>query len=256
MKVVILAGGYGTRLSEETDVKPKPMVEIGDKPILWHILKFYSSYGFNDFIICLGYKGQFIKNYFLNYLYNSNDLKIDIENKTTNILSNNCEPWKISLIDTGIDSMTGGRIKRIKKYIEKDSDFLLTYGDGLSDVNLVNLIKQHTLTKSIITLTAIQPEGRYGALTLNNSKVKKFGEKLDSKSSWVNGGYFVVNKKIFSYLKNDSTIFEKQPLESLAKIGKLSAYKHNGFWQSMDTLRDKKKLTKIWNSGKAPWKKW
>ncbi len=256
MKVVILAGGYGTRLSEETDVKPKPMVEIGDKPILWHILKFYSSYGFNDFIICLGYKGQFIKNYFLNYLYNSNDLKIDIENKTTNILSNNCEPWKISLIDTGIDSMTGGRIKRIKKYIEKDSNFLLTYGDGLSDVNLVNLIKQHTLTKSIITLTAIQPEGRYGALTLNNSKVKKFGEKLDSKSSWVNGGYFVVNKKIFSYLKNDTTIFEKQPLESLAKIGKLSAYKHSGFWQSMDTLRDKKKLTKIWNSGKAPWKKW
>jgi len=256
MKVVILAGGYGTRLSEETDIKPKPMVEIGDKPILWHILKFYSSYGFNDFIICLGYKGQFIKNYFLNYLYNSNDLKINIENKTTNILSNNCEPWKISLIDTGIDSMTGGRIKRIKKYIEKDSNFLLTYGDGLSDVNLENLIKQHTLTKSIITLTAIQPEGRYGALTLNNSKVKKFGEKLDSKSSWVNGGYFVVNKKIFSYLKNDSTIFEKQPLESLAKIGKLSAYKHNGFWQSMDTLRDKKKLTKIWNSGKAPWKKW
>lgn len=256
MKVVILAGGYGTRLSEETDIKPKPMVEIGDKPILWHILKFYSSYGFNDFIICLGYKGQFIKNYFLNYLYNSNDLKINIENKTTNILSNNCEPWKISLIDTGIDSMTGGRIKRIKKYIEKDSNFLLTYGDGLSDVNLENLIKQHTLTKSIITLTAIQPEGRYGALTLNNSKVKKFGEKLDSKSSWINGGYFVVNKKIFSYLKNDSTIFEKQPLESLAKIGKLSAYKHNGFWQSMDTLRDKKKLTKIWNSGKAPWKKW
>lgn len=256
MKVVILAGGYGTRLSEETDIKPKPMVEIGDKPILWHILKYYSNYGFNDFIICLGYKGQFIKNYFINYLYNSNDLKIDIENKTTTILSNNCEPWKISLIDTGIDTMTGGRIKRIKKYIGKDSNFLLTYGDGLSDVNLRNLIKQHTLSKSIITLTAIQPEGRYGALTLNNSKVKKFGEKLDSKSSWVNGGYFVVSKKIFSYLKNDSTIFEKQPLENLSKIGKLSAFKHYGFWQSMDTLRDKKKLIKIWNSGKAPWKKW
>ena len=233
MKAVILAGGYGTRISEESDRIPKPLIEIGEKPILWHIMKIYSAYKIDDFIICLGYKGEKIKEYFEQF-----DSKL----------------WNIQLIDTGLDTMTGGRLKRIQDEI--DSTFCLTYGDGVSDVNLNNLIKFHNEKKSLATLTAIHPPERFGVLNLSGDYVKEFHEKHTGESSWINGGFFVFEPEIFDYLQNDSTVLERAPLETLAKEQKLSAFKHNGFWHPMDTLRDKKHLEDLWTSEKAPWKIW
>ncbi len=253
MKAVILAGGYGTRLEEETVVKPKPMVEIGGKPILWHILKTYSHYGINDFVICLGYKGYMIKEYFANYFVHSSDLTIDIKNNKIEIHSVNSEPWKITLIDTGESSMTGGRIKRIEKFV--DDTFLMTYGDGVGDINITDLINFHKKNQTIATLTAVQPQGRFGTLEIKNDKITKFVEKPSGDNSWINGGYFVFEKSFFDYLDGDDTILEKKPLETLAKLNQLSVFKHDGFWQPMDTLRDKNYLNNMWKNNPI-WKKW
>jgi len=255
MKVVILAGGLGTRLSEETVIKPKPMVEIGGNPILWHIMKIFSQYGFNDFIICLGYKGYVIKEYFANYFLHMSDVTIDIKNNKIEIHQNYSEPWKISLIDTGDNTMTGGRVKRIQSYIG-DETFMLTYGDGLSDVNIPNLIKFHKKHGQIGTLTAIRPVGRFGALELSGPSVTTFLEKPEGEGGYINGGFFVFEPQLFDYLKDDATILERSPLETLAKERQLNAFKHEGFWHPMDTLRDKNYLENLWSSGKAPWKVW
>ena len=255
MKVVLLAGGLGTRLSEETVIKPKPMVEIGGKPILWHIMKIFSHHGFNDFVVCLGYKGYIIKEYFANYFLHMSDVTIDIKNNKIEIHQNYSESWKISLIDTGEDTMTGGRVKRIQQYIG-DETFMLTYGDGLSDVNIPNLIKFHQRQGQTATLTAIRPAGRFGALELKESNVTSFLEKPQGDGGYINGGFFVFEPELFDYLKDDSTILERGPLESLTKEGQLNAFKHEGFWYPMDTLRDKNYLENIWAVGNAPWKVW
>ncbi|WP_148819997.1 glucose-1-phosphate cytidylyltransferase [Campylobacter concisus] len=255
MKVLLLAGGYGTRLSEETDIRPKPMVEIGGKPILWHIMKIYSSFGFNDFIILLGYKGYYIKEYFANYFLHQSNFTIDMATGETEILNNSSEPWKVTLLDTGLDSMTGGRIKRAKKFI-KDETFMLTYGDGVSDVNIKNLVEFHKQNKVKATMTAIQPAGRFGALDINVNLVNKFVEKPAGDGNWINGGFMVCEPEILDLIESDKTIFEQYPLQTLAKNGQLGAYKHSGFWQCMDTLRDKIYLNELWNSDKAPWKIW
>jgi glucose-1-phosphate cytidylyltransferase len=255
MKVVILAGGFGTRLSEETAIKPKPMVEIGDKPILWHIMKIYSHYGFNDFIICLGYKGYLIKEYFANYYLHQSDVTFDLSNNIMKVHQNYSEPWKVTLVDTGLHTMTGGRLLRIKDYIEDDI-FMMTYGDGVSNINIIELVRFHNEKNKIATLTAVMPTGRFGALHLNDeSNVIKFQEKPEGDGAWVNGGFFVLNKRIFNYLSDDNTIFERQPLENLAKENQLSAFKHFGFWMPMDKLSDKVELEKLWNNN-APWKVW
>lgn len=259
MKAVILAGGKGTRISEESQFKPKPMIEIGDKPILWHIMKIYSSYGFNDFIICCGYKGYLIKEYFADYYLHMSDVTFDFSNQNEIQIHNNiAEPWKVTLVDTGLDTMTGGRIKRIQKYIPEGESFLMTYGDGVSDVNIENLINYHNEKRPIATMTIIQPDGRYGAVDTDKEtgKVRRFVEKPVGDGGWVNGGFFVLDYKIFDYLKEDTMVFEKEPLEKLAEISELAAYKHYGYWQSMDSLRDKNILEEIWRSGKAPWKRW
>lgn len=255
MKTVILAGGFGTRLSEETSVLPKPMVEIGGQPILWHIMKMYSSHGYNDFVICLGYKGYIIKEFFMNYFLLNSDLHVDLENNSIEVLNNNVDPWKITLVDTGQDTMTGGRLKRIKEYVG-DESFFLTYGDGVSDVDFNKLLAFHQSQKVAATLTAVQPPGRYGAFTLESEKISSFREKPKGDSAWINGGFFVLEPEIFDYIENDTTIWEREPMEHLAHDGKLAAYKHEKFWQSMDSLRDKKVLEKIWSSGNSPWKKW
>lgn len=255
MKVVLLAGGLGTRLSEETDTKPKPMVEIGGKPILWHIMKIYSHYGFNEFIVCLGYKGYVIKEYFANYFRHQSDITIDLRNNTTEIHNSSAEPWKISLIDTGINTMTGGRIKRIKDYIDEDN-FLLTYGDGVSDVDISALVEFHHENNKLLTVTAVQPSGRFGALELEGNQVKQFIEKPRGDGAWINAGFFVCNKKIIDYIDDDNTIFEREPMEKLAIHNQLVAYKHNGFWKPMDSLRDKYELENLWQSNKALWKTW
>ena len=256
MKVLILAGGYGSRLSEETVLKPKPMVEIGGKPILWHIMKIYSYYGFNDFIILLGYKGYMIKEYFANYFVHESDIKFNIRSNETHILNNHSEPWEVTLIDTGVDSMTGGRIKRARKYIGNEP-FMLTYGDGVSDVNIAKLVDFHKKNHKYATLTAVQPLGKFGALSLGNlDKVNKFSEKLAGDGSWINGGFFVLEPAIFDYIEGDNTFWEREPLEKLAKDGQLIAYKHFGFWRCMDTLRDKTELEELWESGNPPWKIW
>ncbi len=253
MKVVILAGGYGTRLSEETITKPKPLVEIGDIPILIHIMRNYASFGFNEFIILLGYKGFLIKEYFFNFFYNSNDVRIDLASNQIEILNKYNLDWKVSLIDTGKDTKTGGRIKRAKNIIG-DKPFLMTYGDGLGDVNIKKTIDFHFSKKKILTLTAVQIEGRYGALSLNeNSLVNEFVEKPKGDGSWINGGYFVCNSEIFDLIKNDETVFEDYPLSELAKNNNLAAWKHKGFWKAMDTIRDKQFLNDLWNNGKRPW---
>ena len=254
MKVVILAGGMGSRLSEETDLKPKPMIEIGGKPIIWHIMKIYSKYNVNDFVICLGYKGYLIKEYFANYFLHMSDVTIDIQNNKLEIHRINSEPWKITLIDTGEDTMTGGRIKRIQKYI--DGTFCLTYGDGLGDIDISKLIEFHKKSGLLATITAVQSPGRYGALHLKNNNVTRFQEKPPDDSSSINGGFFIFEPGIFDYIKDDSTIFEREPLENLAKDNQLGAYRHNGFWQPMDTLRDKNKLEELWSGKNAPWKIW
>ncbi len=255
MKVVILAGGLGTRLSEETDLKPKPMVEIGGRPILWHIMKIYSHYGFNDFIICLGYKGYIIKEYFANYFLHQSDVTIDIRNNKVEVHHCKAEPWKITLVDTGINTMTGGRIKRIEKYIK--STFMLTYGDGLSDINLKDLVSFHKKMKKKITVTAVQPSGRFGAMDIsNNGIVNSFMEKPKGDGSWINGGFFVVEPEVFEYIDGDSTIWEREPIEKITSEKNVCAYKYEKFWRCMDTLRDKNELESLWDSGKAPWKLW
>ncbi len=256
MKVVILAGGFGTRLSEETELKPKPMVEIGGKPMLWHIMKIYSHYGFNDFIICLGYKGYMIKEYFANYFLHQSDVTIDIKNNKVKVHHSKAEPWRITLIDTGLNTMTGGRIKRIEKYI--NSTFMLTYGDGVSDINIKELIKYHKKNKKYATITAVQPSGRFGAVSIKeDGVVESFFEKPKGDNAWINGGFFVLEPDVFNYIKNgDNEIWEKAPLEELAKDGQLVAYKHSGFWKCMDTLRDKIELENLWKTGRAPWKVW
>jgi len=257
MKVVILAGGYGTRLSEETGVKPKPMVEIGDKPILWHIMKIYSAAGINDFIICLGYKGYVIKEYFATYPLHMSDVTFDMRKNKTEIHQNGTEPWKITLVDTGKDTMTGGRIKRVKDYIG-DETFCLTYGDGVTDVNIKDLIDFHRDQKALATLIAVKSPGRFGAFKLeeNQCKISAFREKPKGDGAWINGGFFVVEPSVIDYVKDDSTVWEREPLEKLAHDGELAAYRHQGFWHPMDTLRDKNTLEKMWISGEAPWKVW
>jgi glucose-1-phosphate cytidylyltransferase len=256
MKVVILAGGYGTRISEETDVRPKPMVEIGGKPILWHIMKIYSSYGFNEFIICLGYKGYFIKEYFANYFLHQSDLTIDLKDNSKTIHSNSSEEWKITLVDTGVSTMTGGRIKKIQKYIGNES-FLLTYGDGLSNVNINNLVNNHKISGKLCTVTGIKPQGRFGLMKIGqNNDIIGFSEKKDEENSLINGGYFVCEPGVFEFIKDDQTIWEREPLENLANQGLLNLNFHNGFWKPMDSLKDKIDLNEFWNSGKADWKIW
>ncbi len=256
MKVLILAGGFGTRISEETDLIPKPMVLIGGKPILWHIMKIYSKYGFNDFIVLLGYKGHYIKEYFSNYFIHQSDVTIDMRNGKIEVLNNLSEPWKVTLLDTGHESMTGGRIKRAKECIGNET-FMLSYGDGLSAVNIDELYEFHKIHKSeIATMTAIQPEGRFGALEIDSNTIKKFIEKPIGDGNWINGGYFVCEPEVLNYIKNDLAIFEKDPLEKLAEDGQLAAFKHNGFWKCMDTLRDKVILNNMWDSNNAPWKVW
>ena len=257
MKVVILAGGFGTRLAEETGIKPKPMVEIGGLPILWHIMKIYSSHGLNEFIICLGYKGYTIKEYFSSYALQTADVTFDFARGTSRIHRKKTEPWKVTLVETGLETMTGGRIKRAKKYIGNDT-FCLTYGDGLCDVNIKKLIDYHKKNKAFATLTAVQPPGRFGAFTLdeNEGKIKSFKEKPKGDGAWVNGGFFVLEPEIFEFIKDDSTVWEQSPMERLAQEGQLSAFRHQGFWQPMDTLRDKNMLEKLWQSEKAPWKIW
>ncbi|URZ15994.1 glucose-1-phosphate cytidylyltransferase [Clostridium felsineum] len=256
MKAVILAGGLGTRLSEETVVKPKPMVEIGGYPILWHIMKTYSYYGINDFIICCGYKGYVIKEYFANYYMHMSDLKVDLSSGNISYYNCKAEPWKITLIDTGLNTLTGGRIKRVKDYIGSET-FMLTYGDGVSNVDIKALLEFHREHKKIATVTAVQPSGRFGALNIDDSyNVNKFMEKPNGDGAWINGGYFVLEPDIFDYIEGDNTTFESEPLENIAKEDKLCAFKHEGFWKPMDTLRDKNELELLWKTGKAPWKIW
>ena len=256
MKTVILAGGIGSRLSEETDIKPKPMIEIGGKPIIWHIMKMYSHYGFNDFIICLGYKGYMIKEYFNNYFIHSEDVTIDLSKNKIKVLGSKTEPWKVTLIDTGLNTMTGGRIKRVQKYIG-DKTFMLTYGDGLSNVNLKELLAFHRKMAKSATITAVQPYARFGALDLdNNHTVLSFKEKPKGQSLWINGGFFVLEPEIFKYIKDDNSVWEREPMERLTAQKKFNAYKHNGFWNCMDTLRDKLELDRLWRIGEAPWKAW
>jgi glucose-1-phosphate cytidylyltransferase len=255
MKVVILAGGLGTRLSEETSIKPKPMVEIGGMPILWHIMKIYSSYGYNDFIVCLGYKGYVIKEYFANYFLHQSNVTIDLKDNALSIHDSQAEPWKITLVETGKDSMTGGRIKRIQKYTE-NKPFMLTYGDGVADVNIKALVDFHQKYKPSLTVTSVQPSGKFGALNLENDKVISFMEKPKGDGHWVNGGFFVCEQDVFNYINDDSTIWEREPIETIAHEGKMAAYKHNGFWKPMDTLRDKIELETSWNDNNAPWKIW
>lgn len=258
MKAVIFAGGYGTRISEESGVRPKPMVEIGNKPVLWHILKIYSHYGINDFVICCGYKAYVIKEYFSNYFLHSADVTFDIRSNKMEVHNAFSEPWKITLVDTGEDTMTGGRLKRVKQYIG-DETFCLTYGDGVSDVDISKLIAFHKSQGTQATLTAVQQPGRFGAFTLGSQdvKVSNFQEKpLTGESPWINGGFFVCEPSVIDLINDDKTTWEREPLESLASSGNLAAFKHSGFWHPMDTLRDKHYLEDLWKSGKAPWKKW
>lgn len=257
MKVLILAGGLGSRLSEETVLKPKPMVEIGGKPILWHIMKIYSTYGYNEFIILCGYKGYMIKEYFVNYYRHMSDLTVDMSKNELTYHVNHAEPWKVTLVDTGNDTMTGGRIRKIRKYVG-DEPFLLTYGDGVSDVDISELVKFHKQHGKAITMTSVQPEGRFGSLQINNNEqVISFVEKPKGDGAWINGGFFVCESKVFDYIRDDDMIvFEKEPLETLAKDGELYTYKHYGFWKPMDTLRDKSQLEDLIENNKAPWIKW
>ncbi|PNR88779.1 glucose-1-phosphate cytidylyltransferase [Petrotoga sp. 9T1HF07.CasAA.8.2] len=256
MKVVILAGGYGTRLSEETVNIPKPMVEIGGKPILWHIMKIYSHYGYNDFIICLGYKGYIIKEYFMNYFMHMSDITVDLSNGGIKVHNSKAENWKVTLVDTGLDTMTGGRIKRIKDHLDGER-FMLTYGDGVGNVNINSLVEFHESHGKLVTMTAVQPSGRFGALRINDEKkVESFVEKPAGDGAWINGGFFVLEPQVIDYIKDDNTIWEREPLENLTKESQLFAYKHEGFWKPMDTLRDKIELERLWSTKEAPWKVW
>ncbi len=257
MKTVILAGGFGTRISEESAIRPKPMVEIGGRPILWHIMKIYSAHGLNDFIVCCGYKGHMIKEYFANYYLYASDVTFDLRNNKMKVHQNGTEPWKVTLIDTGEKTMTGGRLKRVKEYIG-DETFCLTYGDGVTDLNINELVDFHRKQKTLATLTAVQPPGRFGAFNLdrNQDKIPTFKEKPQGDSAWVNGGFFVLEPGVMDYIAGDTTVWEREPVEKLASDGMLSAYRHHGFWQPMDTLRDKMYLEGLWASDNPPWKVW
>jgi len=255
MKAVILAGGLGTRISEETSTRPKPMVEIGGKPILWHIMKTYSAHGIQDFVICCGYKGYVIKEYFANYFLHMSDVTFDMKNNSMEVHQQNAEPWKVTLVDTGEETMTGGRLKRVRDYLEGE-DFCFTYGDGVSDVNITELIAFHQKQNKLATLTGVQPPGRFGALNLEGGYVTSFEEKPHGDGSWINGGFFVLSPKAIDFIEGDATLWERGPMEKLARDGQLSAYLHPGFWQPMDTLRDKNHLEELWQSGDAPWKVW
>ena len=255
MKAVILAGGFGTRISEETNLKPKPMIEIGGMPILWHIMKIYSSYGINEFVICCGYKGYVVKEYFANYFLHMSDVTFDMKNNKMKVNQKFAESWKVTLVDTGLNTMTGGRLKKIQKYLDNET-FCFTYGDGLCDVNISKLIDFHKNNKTIATVTAIQPPGRFGALNISENKITSFKEKPAGDGNWINGGFFVLDPKVFDYIEGDSTVWEIDPLEKLANENQLAAYKHSGFWQPLDTLRDRNILEELWNSKKAPWNIW
>ncbi len=256
MKAIILAGGLGTRLSEETASRPKPMVEVGGMPILWHILKMYSHHGINDFVICCGYKGYVIKEYFANYFLHMSDVTFDMRSNRMEVHQKRAEPWNVTLVDTGVESMTGGRLARVAKYVQNDEAFCMTYGDGVSDIDIGASIEFHRSHGKAATLTASYPPGRFGALDIQGDKVRSFKEKPRGDGALVNGGFFVLSPKVLGYLKDDSTIWEQEPLANLAAEGELMAFQHDGFWQPMDTLRDKQLLDELWASGKAPWKKW
>lgn len=256
MKAVILAGGLGTRLSEETAIKPKPMVEVGGKPILWHILKIYASHGITDFIICCGYKGYLIKEYFANYFLHTSDVTFDLKSNAISVHQKRTEPWTISLIDTGDESMTGGRLKRVESYLKDEEAFCLTYGDGVGNIDIQSAVEFHKSHGRIATVTAVVPPGRFGALEIKDHQVSAFQEKPAGDGARINGGFFVLSPKIFHFIQGDNTILEQDPLINLSKQGELMAYSHDGFWQPMDTLRDKNLLEELWASGNAPWKSW
>jgi len=257
VKVVILAGGFGTRISEESHLKPKPMIEIGERPILWHIMKMYSNYGFNDFIICLGYKGYCIKEYFAHYFLHESDVTFDFKNQNARVIHHHsAEPWSVTLVNTGLETMTGGRVKRVQPYVG-DEPFMLTYGDGVSDVNIADLVAYHQAHGKLATITSIQPSGRFGALDLaGDNGVSGFQEKPKGDGAWINAGFFVLEPQVFEFIAGDSVFLEKEPLENLAAQGELMAFKHDGFWQPMDTLRDKNHLEDLWKNNLAPWKSW
>jgi glucose-1-phosphate cytidylyltransferase len=255
MKAIILAGGLGTRISEETSVRPKPMVEIGGKPVLWHIMKTYSAHGIHDFVICCGYKGYVIKEYFANYFLHMSDITFDMQNNKMEVHQRNAEPWRVTLVDTGEDTMTGGRIKRVAQYVCEE-DFCCTYGDGIGDVNITALIEFHKQHGKLATLTATQPPGRFGALELSGNNILSFQEKPQGDGGWINGGFFVLSPKVLDYIEGDHTIWEREPIDRLAHDGQIEAFFHSGFWQPMDTLRDKNHLEELWASGNAPWKTW
>jgi glucose-1-phosphate cytidylyltransferase len=255
MKAVILAGGRGSRLSEETSIRPKPMVEIGGKPILWHIMKIYAAHGIEEFVICLGYKGYVIKEFFANYHLHACDVSFDLARGAMKIHRSNTEPWSVTLVDTGEATMTGGRLRKVLPYLE-DEDFCFTYGDGLADIDITALVEYHREQGAIATVTAVQPPGRFGALEINGSHARSFEEKPQGDGSWLNGGFFVLSPRVGGYLENDQTIWEQHPLQTLAREGQLASYRHGGFWQAMDTLRDRNQLEALWNSGAAPWRTW
>lgn len=256
MKAVILAGGLGTRISEETGVKPKPMIEVGGHPIIWHIMKMYSSHGVNDFILCLGYKGYVIKEYFSNYFLHTSDVTINMADNSIKVHRAAAEPWTVTLVDTGAETQIGGRIKRILPYVAEDEAFCLTYGDGVGDIPIGEVIRKHHASDRLCTVTATQPPGRFGALQTEGDRVLGFTEKPHGDGGWINGGFFVVSPKVGDYIEGDATVWEREPLEQLARDGQLGVHFHDGFWQPMDTLRDKKYLEELWTQGKAPWKTW
>ena len=256
MKAVILAGGLGTRISEETHLKPKPMIEIGGKPILWHIMKIYAAHGVNDFVICCGYKGYLIKEYFANYFLHMSDVTFDMAHNRMHVHNNNAEPWRVTLVDTGDDSMTGGRLRRVKDHVKDERFFCFTYGDGVGDIDIARTLAFHKEHGKLATMTATQPPGRFGALGLDGDAIRSFQEKPSGYGGWINGGFFVLSPKVIDYVDDDASVWERDPLERLAAEGELMAYKHRGFWQPMDTLRDKQHLEALWESGKAPWKTW
>jgi len=255
MKAVILAGGLGTRLSEETSVRPKPMVEIGGKPVLWHLMKLYSHHGIHDFIVCLGYRGYVIKEYFANYFLHTSDVTFDLAENRMEVCHRHCEPWRVTLIDTGENTQTGGRLRRVREYVGDDA-FCFTYGDGLSNVDIGTLVRFHRSQNRLATVTAVQPPGRFGALDIHDARITRFEEKPQGDGTWINGGFFVLEPRAIDYVKGDETIWERDPVEGLARDAQLSAYTHRGFWQPMDTLRDRTMLEGLWQSGSAPWKVW
>ncbi|MBB5360682.1 glucose-1-phosphate cytidylyltransferase [Rhodanobacter sp. ANJX3] len=255
MKAVILAGGMGTRISEETTLRPKPMIDIGGKPVLWHILKIYAQHGINDFIICLGYKGYMVKEYFANYFLHTSDVTFDLAHNRMEVHHQHAEPWRVTLVDTGDQTQTGGRLKRVENYLD-DETFCFTYGDGLADIDITAQLAFHKARAGLATMCAVQPPGRFGAIDIQDNRITRFEEKPSGDGSWINGGFFILEHEVLDYIKDDATIWERDPLEALARDGQISAYTHAGFWQPMDTLRDKIKLEELWQSGRAPWKVW